>query len=409
MAVNKLGRKNRALIISVSNYDNRHPLDFCKNDGDEMFNILNNLGYEILDNNKLIGTVRWEAMSDAIIDFFSDPKIKPQDTLLFYYSGHGVPDIDGDVYLATSEINPDVPNRRGFSFNELTKMIQRSISTRIIAILDCCYSGSAKLSKGNGDEDATKLAVATIDNRSKLLKQGEGKCILAASQAYQEAYELAEQDHSVFTYYLLQGLKGDKGALDINCYVTVDSLSKFVYDTMMSLPPGKRPKQKPIRKVEASGDIILAYYPKLVDGGIRNNQLNPPHKSSINKEIIIEGKKDFEKSTPRFVETKEQSTMTDDEDLHTLSIDYSAGKSNLNEPTNDISQKIIMLEAYIKDRKLQKNLTISMCARDLGISINEVRALLSYLSENKFRCTSCIQRFRTINGLNIHIETEHKI
>jgi hypothetical protein len=32
----------------------------------------------------------------------------------------------------------------------------------------------------------------------------------------------------------------------------------------MSLPPDKKPKQKPIRKVEASGDIVLAHYPNFI-------------------------------------------------------------------------------------------------------------------------------------------------
>lgn len=135
-------------------------------------------------------------------------------------------------------------------------MIRDCISTSIVAILDCCYSGSAKISKGHED-DAARLGRSTINRQSqKVSVQGEGKCILAASQARGEAYELVEQDHSLFTYYLLQGLKGGEGALDINGCVTVDSLSKYVYNTIMSLPPGKRPKQKPIRKVEASGDII---------------------------------------------------------------------------------------------------------------------------------------------------------
>jgi uncharacterized caspase-like protein len=82
-------------------------------------------------------------MRDAIYDFFSE-ETRPQDTLLLYYSGHGIPDIDGDVYLATSEIQPSRPSKRGFNFNELTKLMQGSASTRIVVILDCCYSGSAK-------------------------------------------------------------------------------------------------------------------------------------------------------------------------------------------------------------------------------------------------------------------------
>jgi hypothetical protein len=47
--------------------------------------------------------------------FFDDVGNNPDDTLLFYYSGHGVPDVDGDIYLASSDTDPDKPYRRGFS------------------------------------------------------------------------------------------------------------------------------------------------------------------------------------------------------------------------------------------------------------------------------------------------------
>jgi len=48
-------------------------------------------------------------------------------------------------------------------------------------------------------------------------------------------------------------------AVDLNGNVTVDTLGKYIYDTM-SLPSDKRLNQKPVRKVEAGGTIILAYY-----------------------------------------------------------------------------------------------------------------------------------------------------
>ena len=38
--------------------------------------------------------------------------------------------------------------------------------------------------------------------------------------------------------------------------VTPDSLGRYVYRAIGNLPEGKRPKQKPIRKVEAGGDIV---------------------------------------------------------------------------------------------------------------------------------------------------------
>jgi uncharacterized caspase-like protein len=146
------------------------------------------------------------------------------------------------VYFSTSEIDPDVPNRRGFRFGELRKMIQKCISTKIVRILDCCYSRAAKISKGH-EEDAVKLGIAALDKESRSLSNGEGRCILAASQTLQEAYGLEEESHSIFTHYLLQGLGGNaKDAMEINGNVTVDSLSSYVYNTMMSLAPDKRPK-----------------------------------------------------------------------------------------------------------------------------------------------------------------------
>jgi hypothetical protein len=133
----------KALIISVSDYiSGLQTLDFCKNDGQDTYQLLKSLKYKIAENHKLIGHVTHESMREAIINFFTDINNKAEDTLLFYHSGHGIPDIDGDMYLASSEIDPDAPYRRGFSFNELTKMIQRSVSIRIVTVLDCCYSGA---------------------------------------------------------------------------------------------------------------------------------------------------------------------------------------------------------------------------------------------------------------------------
>jgi uncharacterized caspase-like protein len=233
----------KALVISVSDYTTTlQSLDFCKNDGKDTYQLLKSLGYQISDNHKLIGHVKYESMRAAIINFFTDVNTKAEDTLLFYYSGHGIPDVDGDIYLASSEIDPDAPFINGFSFNELTKMIQRSVSIRIVTILDCCYSGAAKLSKGH-EEDAAKIGIAAIDNKATVLQQGEGKCLLAASQAAQEAYALKEGDHSIFTYYLLQGLKGNEKSVDSYGNITPYSLGNYIYRSIVNLPARKRPNK----------------------------------------------------------------------------------------------------------------------------------------------------------------------
>ena len=64
--------KKKALIIGISDYgDNLPSLDFCKNDAEEMYGLLKSLVYEIDDNNKLTGEVKWGKMRDTIIEFFT--------------------------------------------------------------------------------------------------------------------------------------------------------------------------------------------------------------------------------------------------------------------------------------------------------------------------------------------------
>jgi hypothetical protein len=76
-----------------------------------------------------------------------------------------------EICTSHSDTDPDTP-RRGFSSEELTKMIQKSISTSVVVILDCCYSVSAKVSKGR-EEDAAKIGSTAIDEKSRKLPVGK--------------------------------------------------------------------------------------------------------------------------------------------------------------------------------------------------------------------------------------------
>jgi hypothetical protein len=357
----------KGLIISVSDYDVLQPLEFCKNDGNEMYEILKSLDYEIQADHKLIGRVKWIDMRSAIVDFFRNSNVKPSDTLLFYYSGHGVLE-NGDHYLAPSETDPFSPDKNGFLFEEFTRLMNKSYSRKIVSILDCCYSGAARVGKGSADE-AAKLGRMAIDDGSKTLERGEGKCILAASQAYQNAFETLAQDHSLFTYYLLEGLKGKQAAaVDEGGYVTPDSLGRYVYNAIMSLPPERRSMLKPVRKVEESGDIALAYYPQL-------------------------------RRTEKIDSQARQNSSARSKD----SVDKDSAEKSLQ--LSDFLKKVIEVEEYIRAKRLEKKeFSLPKCAIDLGISINEVRVIISYIQKNKFQCRICGQRFRSESELNMHIK-----
>jgi Caspase domain len=140
--------RKKALIVAISEYNDKQlaPLEFCKNDGEKMYELLQSLGYEISNNHKLIGYVKSDRMRDAIYDFFDNRKTKADDTLLFYYSGHGIYTTGGNI-LASSEIDYYSPRKMGFSSYDLTNLIQESNSIRIVEVLDSCYSGAARIGK----------------------------------------------------------------------------------------------------------------------------------------------------------------------------------------------------------------------------------------------------------------------
>ena len=143
---------------------------------------------------------------------------------------------------------------RSFSLDALTDLMNQSISKRIVAILDCCHSGAAKLDRVRvNEEDTVSVAANAIDNKSKALREEEGRYILVANLDPQKGYDLKEKGHGIFTYYLFEGLKGNE---DRN--VTVSSLGNFVYDAIVNLSEEKRSKQKPLTKTEGGGNIILA-------------------------------------------------------------------------------------------------------------------------------------------------------
>ena len=256
------GRK-KALVIGVSQYedDGLQPLDFCEEDGRQMYSVLKELGYEITESNNLIGKVEGNRMRDTIVDFFTDRKINSTDTVLFYFTGHGVLSNSGEVCLSSSDIDIHAPSKRGFPFTQLTTMMQECRSKRIVTILDCCYSGSVSISKS---DEQSRVASVSKYLETESTKQGEGKCVLSACLGYQEAFATLEGRHSVFTSFLIDGLRGANGkSVDKDGIVTPSSLMDYVDGELDKLPHDKRPNQTPLRKIEVTGKIILAYHEHL--------------------------------------------------------------------------------------------------------------------------------------------------
>ena len=260
------GRK-KALIISISDYNDKSlpKLDFCKNDGEEMYRVLTNkkVGFEIPDSRKIIGKTNKKTMEDQIINFFRKNVVE-DDTLLFYFSGHGVLDGYGGRFFANTEVNCEIPEQNGVRFEMLNEQMMKTRAERKIAILDCCFSGGAIPDIAGKSEDDKEKEAENLGSESlhKVFGKSRGSCVLASSLSNKRSYSLLDKSYSAFTHFIIKGLKGVKDSVDENGFVTPEKLSKYTFRELDKIP--ELHNQKPVRNVSISGEIILAEYPEFV-------------------------------------------------------------------------------------------------------------------------------------------------
>lgn len=119
-----------------------------------------------------------------------------RDTLLVYFSGHGLRDPDDpDLYMALH----DSQDGRGWSavaYHHLRSLVRASPAPRRIVILDCCFSGRAARAMGNGGQNLAMQAMV------------DGAYILAASPGDRPALAPEGEIYTTFTGELLDLLRG---------------------------------------------------------------------------------------------------------------------------------------------------------------------------------------------------------
>jgi len=191
-----------ALVVGINQYPNLNSLRLPAQDAEAIAQLLEQQGDfritrlpEIVkDGQVMIGgnsQVTTAQLKKALMQLFKPDSVQIPDVALFYFAGHGVRDSDGldDGYLATSDTN--LTSVWGLSLNWLRQLLQQSPIKTQIVWLDCCYSG-ALINLKEADPNDAGLA--------------RSRCFIAASRAYEVAYEEIAGHHGVLTNVLLQGL-----------------------------------------------------------------------------------------------------------------------------------------------------------------------------------------------------------
>jgi WD40 repeat protein len=152
-----------------------------------------------------------------------------KDLVIIYFAGHGAPEPanPSNNYLLCYDTDPKSLETTAFPMWDVNTALTRYIpSKRVVVFTDACHSG------GISTDIATRGMSATDDNLinqylADLSKTKEGIIVFTASQAGEVSQELEKFGHGVFTYYLLEGMKG-KADFNNDYTVTIGELMDYV-------------------------------------------------------------------------------------------------------------------------------------------------------------------------------------
>lgn len=233
-----------ALLIGVSEYEvGLTPLLSAVKDVDAMQEILMHPeigGFLKSDIMLLKNPVRQE-VEEAIEFLFADRK--KDDLVLLFFSGHGIKDESGRLYLATrgtrKNLQGSLQRSTAVSASCVHDNMSLSRSKRQVVILDSCFSGAfaeGLLAKDDGSVD--------------ILNQlgGEGRAILTSSTSTQYSFEQKGIDLSIYTSFLVQGIKTGEADEDQDGFISIDELHAYASRKVRELQPAMKPELYAVRE-----------------------------------------------------------------------------------------------------------------------------------------------------------------
>ncbi|MFX0172559.1 MAG: caspase family protein [Candidatus Hodarchaeota archaeon] len=153
---------------------------------------------------------------------------EPDDFVLIYYSGHGKRSKTGKLHLALKDTEAVILESTSLSMDTLVhQYIKNSDCTRILVILDCCYSGLAGSS-------ISEFKSSLPDELQLLQQESQGMYLLTSSTAYETSK--CGKTTSLYTTQILKGLLSKDADVDGDGYISASDLDQYL--TTNQYPPG---------------------------------------------------------------------------------------------------------------------------------------------------------------------------
>ncbi len=222
-----------AIAVIIANRDYRTgvpPVEFALNDGRVMKKYFRRL-FGVRESNLIYQENAGKGDFEALFGTADNYKGKlynyvyglgNKPDVFIYYVGHGAPAENKKAYLVPVDADPEYVGLEGYPLDTLYANLRRLGAHSVTVILDACFSGQSP--NGTLIKNASPLIT-----RMSLPVIPKGFSLLSAAGPDQMASWDTRERHSLFTYYLMKGLK-NRAHFKTLSVVTVGDIKGYVRD-----------------------------------------------------------------------------------------------------------------------------------------------------------------------------------
>ncbi len=240
-----------AVVVGIASYQEVSSLHFTDDDAYKLYAFLKSPEGGALPDEQIHLLVDETATHDNILSALTNTfsKAGENDVILFYYSGHGIP----GAFVPT-ESN----GRNSLLYHQdILQILEQCRAKHKIIIGDACHAGSLYEDGSQADILASRGLQSLLDTYYNAFRNCRSSiAFLLSSKGAEISLEDTGMRSGVFSFYLMQGLKGRADA-DLNGIVTIQELYDYVSDEVKKYTAGA---QKP---------VIAGEYDKNLPIGVR--------------------------------------------------------------------------------------------------------------------------------------------
>ncbi len=181
---------------------------------------------------------------------------KESDQVIVFYAGHGVVDSALNYYLGNANLNFNHPASSGIRYELLEALLDGIPARQRLLMLDACFSG--EIDKSNAKRIQVENTVVgsvrfrtsnlgMVPNNTEYersfnlmrewfadLRPSTGATILSSTSGLQQAAEGVQWKNGVFTWCLLEGLKGKKADTNQDGMIMLSELRDYLESAVTS-------------------------------------------------------------------------------------------------------------------------------------------------------------------------------